>query len=234
MEFSTGSVLSRSLSVLFRNLVPFLVIAVAVYIPVFVVGVIMGSGATTEKGFTTAILTVGLLGMLMSYLVAGAVAYGVFQDLRGKPASIGDCMSVGFSRMFPVLGVAFLAGLAVIGGFILLVIPGILLACMLYVAVAVVEKPGVTASLSRSAALTKGARWSIFAIVLVIGVLNNVISRILGGAIEATDAVVVILISVVIALVFNLWGSVAQAVAYYDLRKAKEGVDIEDLVKVFE
>ena len=160
----------------------------------------------------------------------------MFQDLRGKPASIGDCMSVGFGRMFPVLGVALLAGLAVLGGTLLLVVPGLIIACMLYVAVpvAVVEKPGVTASLSRSAALTKGARWSIFAIVLVIGVLNNVISRILGGAIEATDAVAVILISVVIALVFNLWGSVAQAVAYYDLRKAKEGVDIEDLVKVFE
>ena len=236
MKFSTGSVLSRSLSVLFRNLISFFVIGLIVYIPLFVIGIILTSGVTSEDGAMKSALVIALLAMLLSFVVAGAVAYGVFQDLRGKRAGIGDCLSVGFSRMFPVIGVALLAGLATVAGLILLIVPGFIVLCMLYVAVpvAVVEKPGVMAALSRSADLTKGSRWSIFAIVLVISVASNIVGRIMNGAMESSDAVLIVILGVVVNLIFNLWSSVAQAVSYHDLRKEKEGIGIEDLVKVFD
>ena len=69
MEFSTGSVLSRSLSVLFRNLVGFFVIGLVVYIPLFVVGVILASGEMTERSAMTMLIVTSLLAILLSFLV---------------------------------------------------------------------------------------------------------------------------------------------------------------------
>ena len=71
------------------------------------------------------------------------MTYGVFQYLRGKKAAMGNCLSVGLSRMFPVIGVAILSGLMIFGGLILLVIPGLIFMTMVYVAVptAIVERP---------------------------------------------------------------------------------------------
>jgi len=59
-----------------------------------------------------------------------------------------------------VIGVALLEMLAIVGGFLLLVVPGIIVSLMLMVAVpvAIIERPGVMASLKRSAALTKGIK----------------------------------------------------------------------------
>ena len=53
----------------------------------------------------------------------GAIAYGVYQELRGKRAAFGASLSHGMSRLGSLILVAILVGLGVGIGTLLLVIP---------------------------------------------------------------------------------------------------------------
>ena len=90
-------------------------------------------------------------------------------ELQGQHASIGACISTGIVRLLPVLGVAILQMLAIAGGFIAIIIPGLIVYCMLYVATqaSVLERPGIVGALKRSRELTDGHKMEIFGIVVV-------------------------------------------------------------------
>jgi hypothetical protein len=186
--------------------------------------------------------------MLLNIFVSASLTYGVVMDLQGHRASIGSCVATGFARFFPVLGVAILSALAVAGGMIALIVPGIIIACMLYVATpaSVLEKPGLIGALKRSRELTAGHKGGIFGLLLILGVLgfgaNMLVQTVfLPNAgdpshleetyhriptymyADLTRAVIVGSISAVMA-----------AVAYYYLRSEKEGTTADELAKVFE
>lgn len=254
-SFSIGSVLSRSFGILGRNIVPFTIMSVIVYTPLvaFLVLAPDDSGQTsatapadpydpdynpyeyaeTRKPSLVRILVPLLLMIVLPYVVTGALIYGVLKQLRGEPADMGDCLRVGFGRLFPILGVGILAGLLSALGAIALIVPGVILACMYWVAVpvAVVERPGVVASLKRSAQLTQGEKWSVFAILLVLIVMQNVTQAIFDAALD--DSTAGALVSLIPTIVFGMLGAVCAAVGYHDLRAAKEGVGIDQLVSVF-
>ena len=133
--------------------------------------------------------------------------------------------------MLPVLVVGLLSAICAGLAALLLVIPGIVLACMLYVAVpaAVVEKPGITGALSRSRELTKDNRGAIFGILLVIGLLNFVVSKVLQSVFLGDDATpadvkAYLWVMVGISVLFASLGAVINGVVYHDLRQAKDGV----------
>jgi hypothetical protein len=187
----------------------------------------------TRRPSLVRILVPLLFMIVLPYVVTGALIYGVLKQLRGEPADMGDCLRVGFGRLLPILGVGFLAGILSALGAILLIVPGVILACMYWVAVpvAVVERPGVIASLKRSAQLTQGEKWSVFAILLVLIVLQNVAQAIFNAALG--DSTAGALLSLIPTIVFGMLGAVCAAVGYHDLRVAKEGVGIDQLVSVF-
>ena len=114
-------------------------------------------------------------------------------------------------------------------------IPGLMLYSALWVAVpaAVVERTGVVASMSRSATLTRGYRWRVFGIVLLLGLLNMTAGWIatlpfdLGGTAHSVAEFAV-------AAVFTAWSAVAAAVAYHDLRLEKEGIGVNEIAAVFD
>ena len=93
-------------------------------------------------------------------------------------AAIGASLRHGLRIVFPVLGVALLSVLMMMLSAIALVIPMFIVMTMFWVAIpaAVVERPGVIASLKRSAELTTGNRWRVFGIYAVITLLSPVAS----------------------------------------------------------
>jgi hypothetical protein len=236
-EFSAGTVVSRAFSVLGRNFIPFVLLTGVVYVPLF--GYTYYSLQSGVSRYYDTILIIGQF--VLGSVAQGAVTYGVFQQLRGTPASLGQCISVGFSRLFSVIGAALLVGLAVMGGMILLVIPGFIFMCMLWVSipVAIVEQTGATTALSRSRELTAGHRWSIFGIIFVIGLLTAVTQWVLAAVFLSGDASFDLIktfmyVNLLVSVVFSALSAVAGAVAYHDLRVAKEGVNTEELAKVFD
>lgn len=244
-RFSIGAALQGSFAVLFRNIGSFVLTTAIICIPVIVLSLAIGGGWNVEAEPTvTDILLILLLVVLslLTYLATtAAVTYGTVQDLRGRRAGIGDIMSHTIAALLSALGVAVLATLIALAGSILLVVPGIIAMCMLYVAlpVAVVERPGVLGSLRRSRELTKGNRWQIFALFIVAYVVSSLL-QMLGGfanlAVAGLTDIAIIgeLPGLLTTVLSYAWSAVLSAVAYHQLRIAKDGVDAEEIAAVFD
>jgi hypothetical protein len=97
----------------------------------------------------------------------------------------------------------------------------------------VVERPGPVASLKRSVELTKGNRWRILGIIVlliaisigitIISVIFMFLGPVIGGIVQG-----------LLNAALGVFSAVLIAVGYYRLRAAKEGVDIADIAKVFD
>lgn len=234
--FAFGRVLGRTFPIWARNIVPFTILSLIVYSPVLVYAyVAFPDDPGDEKALAWYLWTIIVGSYVLGLLTTGAFVYGVFQQLRGEPAGVGDCLRVGLTRLLPVVGVAALAALLTALGLVALIIGAIVVACMLWVAVpvAVVERPGVVASLKRSAQLTSGHKGTIFGIVFVIGIMDRAVDMILDKAMGPDAGMAAVWVTVATTLMFSSLQAVASAVGYHDLRVAKEGIGIEDLARVF-
>jgi hypothetical protein len=236
--FTAGAVIGRSFSTWFRNLVPFSIVTLLVNVPVFAIEAIVAPGPSGESGW--GVVPARFVSALANLVVTAALTYGVLQSLRGETVPLGRLLGSGFSKMGSVLLVSIGFGLIVFLGFVLLVVPGVIALCALYVAVpaVVVEDVGPGEALGRSRTLTKGSRWSILAVALVVGVVTFVAAAAAGAlvalGVSALPHPVPALLSTAIVALLTPLGACAAAVAYHDLRVAKEGVDTATLVKVFE
>jgi hypothetical protein len=101
--------------------------------------------------------------------------------------------------------------------------------------VCVVEQKGPLASLGRSSELTKGHRWKIFGMVLLLIVVAAIGGGIIVALLGLTGSFVLIKLG---SLVWNgVWGAfyaIFGVVTYHDLRVAKEGVDTDQIASVFD
>ena len=189
-----------------------------------------------------------LLTIVASYVLQAAVVYGTVADLNGRRATFGECIAIGLRNLLPLIGLGILMGIALGFGFLLLIVPGVLmgLAWIVAVPVVVVERTGVMASFGRSADLTRNHRLAIFALVIlfvvifwigiiVVGVFTAVFT--LGFAGNLTSPVLrlaIALVTAVLQAVVGALGAAGIAAIYYELRSIKEGVGPEQLAAVFD
>lgn len=236
-QFRVGSVMNKTFAILGRRFGKFVLLALLPMVPVLLVTLgMLTSNPPSASSFGAAIaaILVGLLTFVLQILAQATSLYGAFQEMRQKPFTIGDSLRIGLARMIPVIGVGILIALAMMLGFVLLVVPGIILGCMLYVAIpaCVIEKLGVTASMSRSLALTKGYRWQIFGLFLLVIVVSAVgafVFTLIGG-----NGLIGQLLAFGWQVVSTAFAAVQSAVIYHDLRMAKEGIDLDTLANVFD
>jgi hypothetical protein len=250
-EFRVGGIFGQSLSVLFANFVPFLVITTLVHLPMIAYECWFAANPgdwATPKDLEIARgrkgILVGVIDLILGPIATGAVTFGVLQQLRGKRASIGHCLFVGVSRLLPVIGVAICVGLLVGLGTLLFIIPGIILTCMYFVAVpaAVVERSGVGGALSRSYDLTQGFRFHILGLWFLLFIVQAIVYVALifvfidptSTQTSQTGYATMQLVFVPVSLVLSAWGSCACAIAYYHLRSIKESVDVDEVASVFD
>jgi hypothetical protein len=227
--------------VYFRNIIAFTLITALLYVPIILFTTwylsrpIDTFNVASLAKFT---LAMSAMNMVLSSFVSATLTYGVIKELQGQRASIGACIVVGFKRMFPVLGVAIVSALAIMGGFILLIIPGFIVLCMLYVATpaSVIEAPGVFGALRRSRELTNGHKGSIFGLVFLLGLMSWGVNKIHDAASTPTYETLksYMYINTAIQIVFAALGACIAAVAYYALRAEKEGTSANELAAVFE
>jgi hypothetical protein len=248
-DFRIGQVFSRAWSVFSGNFLKFMVVTGIASLPPLLIP--RPSPATPENPFGGVGLTfflVMFLTLVLGTLSQAIVLYGAFQDMRGRPVSLADCLKVGLRRLFPIIGLALSVGVAVMLASMLLIFPGIMLYMMWFVAtpVCVVEQLGPFRSLRRSRELTKGHRWKLFGLMLVILIPALIVGAILGAVIAILGTGGFLSMSTAFATplgqVVNLiWSAAWSAfyaivivVTYHDLRVAKEGIDTEQIAAVFE
>ncbi len=235
--FRIGDVVDRSVAILMRNLLPFCFLTGLATLPYLYFYWSRSLAPLAPARVAAGMSLPFIIGFLLRMLAQAAILYGAFQDMRRRPVSIGESFGVGFSRVLPVIGVAICSTVGVALGMILLIVPGIILMTMWYVALpaCVVENLGPFQSLGRSAALTQGHRWKIFGLLLLVGVGGLIVGAgipLLGRLIAGRVGFVVLqyLTQVVVAA----FSAVLGVVVYRDLRVAKEGVTTDQIAAVFD
>lgn len=248
-KFDFGRVVGQTFGLIGRNFVLFFVLAlIFVGLPQFVVtyGQIVIRDVRPE--LMTWIPIVGfIVSLVTTYILQGALTRAAVDDLSGKGVRLGAALGDGFAFFFPLFIVALLVGLGLMIGFLLLIIPGIILAVRWAVSAAVVvaEREGPTSAIGRSSELTAGYRWAIFGLLLLYIVLVYAVTiglalavRTFGGDAEAvafdTIGVVYGVVSAISASLLTLISTVGTASLYFELRRVKDGVSVEDLAKVFD
>jgi hypothetical protein len=180
-----------------------------------------------------------LIAILVNSLTQAAIIYGTFQDLRGQKASIGDCIARGLASVIPVIIGSLLASLAIGIASIFLLVPGIILALMwwVYIPSIVVEGKGIIESFGRSRELTRGRRWHILGLLVIVVILSLAVNFIIGlvvgvmisgGGVSDMTTTFAIIQYAAMSLV-TAFSAVLVAVGYYYLRAEKEGIDVNEI-----
>lgn len=241
LQLRAGEVLGTSFSIFFKNIIAFTILSAIVYLPILAYTVMLSSGELSLSKIQTWDWLLAGSRMTLDFIAAAAVTYGVVEQLRGNHAGIGKCLGVGLARLFPVLAVGLLVALCVLGGLFLLVIPGIIIMMMLSVAVpaAVVERPGIFGALKRSKELTDGHKGAIFVVFFVLGLIKmgityGVQKTAMSNISSLDDIKIYMFVLLGVSIVMGALGAVASAVIYNNLRQIKDGVDLDEIAKVFE
>jgi hypothetical protein len=241
--FGIGNVFATGVRIWIRNLVPFTVIAALLHAPLLIWGLAVSHVA---RGRLLILESLGssFLQLLIGVVVSGALTYGVVMELSGQRASIGACITTGFTRLLPVLAVGLLTGLAVGGATLLLIVPGFIVMCMLYVTtqVAVIERPGISASLGRSSELTRGHRWAIFGLMVLVAVIGGACQVVLqlatASLVDSPERLLrtplYICANFGLTVLLGSFGAVLSGVAYYLLRAEKDGTSADELARIFD
>lgn len=246
VRFRIGAAIKRTFVVFFRNIVPFGLLALVFNAPTQFLAIKYTTPEVFSGDINWPVVIVAVIAtILLGYLLSATLVYGTVMDLRGGRASIVECIVRGLGLLLPVIGVGILVTLIIAFFTCLLIIPGIIALIMLWVAVpvAVVERPGIWASVTRSRELTKGYRWHLFGLILILVILSSVIGGVINGAVgfgvgffpgsEISSTVALVIHAIVQAFSSALL-AVAGAVAYHDLRIAKEGASAEQIAAVFD
>jgi hypothetical protein len=240
-----GEILSTAFQFYQRHWRTLLAIAAVVVVPFTLLQYLLGDqvrtrGEETANGVVieTATWAVGiaglvtaLAGLLMFLVLTGAITRAVAAEVAGEDPGVEQSYRFGFHRIWSVLLVSVLVGLATVGGLILLVIPGIYIGVRLAVSIEalVVEGRRGTQAMGRSWELVGGHWWHAFATLLVawllIGVVNAVIPAPFSGAGWFVQAV-----AAAVATVVTLpYGVLVGVLLYLDLRARKESLTLESL-----
>ena len=190
-----------------------------------------------QIGGPTAAPTLWLMNLVLS-LVLGAIGVGA-STLIVSDSYLGERPHAGaaLGRVVPFVGriiaLTFLTGCVVFLGLLLLVIPGIIIACGLALSATslVLENlSGPIGAMQRSWFLTRGHRGKLF-LALLVSLLLLTIPAVGLGAVSAFLGMEVLftIASVVLGVLISPFIYVTVTVLYYDLRVRKEGFDLEML-----
>lgn len=246
-DFDLGRVIQRTFKSISQNGITFLIgsillVGVPSVLQVYGQSLLLqtqAAGGFAVMGISWVLWIVG------AYVLQGMVVKVTVAGFNGKAMSIGAAFEAGIKLFLPLLGVGILVGLGTFLGALLLIVPGIILAVMWSVATAVVvvENRGVTDSMQRSRELTKGHRWSIFGLAVILFVVSMIIGLLVGGVGAATGGGFMtgstnLVLNMATTAISNILTSVVSAAGvaalYHELRSVKEGVGPEELASVFD
>jgi len=240
-----GEILSTAFQLYQRHWRTLLAIAAVVVVPFTLLQYLLGhtvrvTGMATSNGVvvTTSSWRVGvaglvtaLAGVVMFLVLTGAITRAVAAEAAGQDPSLEESYRFGFHRFWSVLGVSVLVGLAVVGGLILFIIPGIWIGIRLCLSTQalVVEGRRPTEAMGRSWALVGGHWWHAFGTLVVAGLLTFVVNALITTPFSATNwfgQAVAAAVATMITLPYN---TLVGMLLYLDLRARKKQLTLERL-----
>ena len=255
MPFTFGNAFNRFFSLLGANFAPFAVIGlICTILPamavVYAESTYLGI-SQTDPTWVQRLSTfppsvwefagVGwLLLMLFNLVSLSAVTEVAILRSVGKSVNYGAVIGNALKNAIPLFVVEILVGLLVGLGFILLVVPGIIWALCVCVAVPAYvgqTKLGIFGAIGKSFQLTRNHRWALLLLFIVMIVIAAIASGTLGAATIGLPGGVVGLPSLMtrgfINGLFTLLGQVLSASIYVSLRESKEKTAPDTAAAVF-
>ncbi len=243
--FAVGGVMGKTFSIFGRRFLPFIVISGVMMLPYLVVLLTNHDYAASQRDgsslfagqrtFTISLLLPLLLAFLTT-ITEGVLIQAVFMDIGGRTVDVGFSIRRGLRRSISLMAITILQSVGTFIGGMLLLVPGIILFTMWFVADAVCVIEGLPAvrSVNRSTALTRGHRWKVLGIALL-SVLVLFVSEIIVNAIAPSAGETAWAIASYLLQSFYLpISAILITVIYHDLRAAKEGLGIERISAVFD
>lgn len=261
-KIDLGKVISGTFQVLGRNLASFTILGLVLSgIPTLIVVLLQApimrqqmadleaGSLSFDSGYWAALAMRMLVGLISSAILQGALIYATVHDMNGQKASVGASLATGLRSFAPLLGVGILFSLAVGFGAILIV-PGLMLAVAWCVAAPalVADRTTVLGAFERAAELTRGNRWSIFALIVLFAVATLIVSMVLASVVgvppgpagasqvrmlDAMLSPVGLAVTVIERTLSAIVGAAGISVLYIELRKARDGLGPRWLAEIF-
>ena len=224
-----GAVLDEAWTLFTRFFLRFFVLALVVFAVVNLLFALIVEAIDADDGSTA--FWLAILGLATAVIgttwLQGAFVYAV-QDARdGKfDATLGEVFRRVSPSILPLLVAGLLAGLGIVAGLILLIVPGLFLMTIWAVIapVIVLEKRPPFGAFGRSRELVRGYGWTVFGIVIITGLLTGIASSLLQAAFSFLPRFLELLIGGTIAqAIVAPFSAIALAITYFRLRDAHGG-----------
>lgn len=177
---------------------------------------------------------VALLNLFIAIpLTNAAMTYAIAEIYLGRKVTPGEALGRSFSKIGSLLWTSILMGLAVMGGIILLIIPGILFALWFGLAqyVVILEDKSGGAALSRSKKLVQPNMGTF----LILGFVVAIIAGMLSGIANVIPQVhVKAAVEILISSVVTMFSIAAFVVFYFSCRCGVDNYDLEHLAAEIE
>jgi hypothetical protein len=180
---TVGGILGEAWRLYTKFFARFFIVAAIVFGVINLVNALLGWAIGTRSSVVVLVaLITTVISLVGTFWLQGALVYAVDDVRDGRiDSSIGEL----FERVSPYLGTLIIAGiLAGIGiaiGFVLLIVPGLILLTWwcLIAPVIVLEGKRVGQSFGRSRDLVRGHAWTVFGVVVIVGLLSLIASGVI-------------------------------------------------------
>lgn len=223
---SVGQVLGDALRCYGRHPGLFAALTLAVVVPyTLIVLLVAGSAPLGQQHLSpSAGAIVVLLGVLLvTPLISALHIHALVVIGEGRQPKLAEVAARGV-RVLPVVAAAeVVAGIGIVVGFLLLIVPGVLLLIRWAVVAqtAALERVDWLGALRRSAELTAGDYLHVLAVILIVGLGEQLIKGI-GGAIVGSGAgVLSVLVGIAVDTITLSFAALTTAMLYFDLLARK-------------
>lgn len=219
-KLDTAGTLERIFEMYSRQVGVLLPAALLIYLPVALLQLV------SRANLLLALVAL-VVALIANVLFQGAVVQAVRDMQDGKrDLSVGEVIASAVPFIGPLIGAGLLAGLGIVIGLILFIVPGLILLTIwsLVAPVIVVERSGITGAFPRSQRLVKGNGWRVFGVLIVMFLIAIVAQQVLlaignGVAGDVGGSVGYLIAATITAPL----GALTASVLYFTLVAMKEG-----------
>jgi hypothetical protein len=210
-----GSVIGRTFNIYADQASVLLPAAAVVFILVGVISALLVVIAPVLAILAFVVILVGTT--LFTGMVVELVAD--VQDGR-RDATVGQLLQAATPVIGQLILVGIVAGIGIAIGFILIVVPGLILITIWSVAapVIVLERPGGLKPLGRSRELVRGNGWQVFGVIAVLVIGVGIVAAIIEAIGDSGGTGVGIVVRVIVQIFTAPLSALAASVLYFELR----------------
>lgn len=214
-RISVGAVVNEAFAIYGENVGALLGSAIVVFV---VIGVVSG---LLESGSSVILHLVAGIVRLIGYAIYTGFVVRLVQDVRDgrRDQTVGNLFEAAMPAILPLIAFGILFGIGAGIGFILLIVPGLILVTFWAVGAPaiVVEGIGPLDAFGRSWRLVRGSAWSVFGTIVVVLVIVVLVGFVLGAIATPIGNGAIVVAAIISTVLTAPVYALTAAVMYFDL-----------------